>query len=80
MLEEWPSGLRQRIANPSWAAPSTASSNLASSVVDWPAGKRRHACPRSHMASSSNGKAAACNPANDGSIPSDVLVLLVAIV
>ncbi len=32
-LEEWPSGLRQRIANPPWAAPSTASSNLASSVA-----------------------------------------------
>src|SRR5579885_2127020 len=33
ILEEWPSGLRRRTANPQWAVSSTASSNLASSVL-----------------------------------------------
>lgn len=38
--EEWPSGLRQRTANPSWAAPPTARSNRASSAYRQLAGGR----------------------------------------
>lgn len=41
LLEEWPSGLRRRTANPQWALSSTASSNLASSVSRWRAKRSR---------------------------------------